>query len=90
VVKIVHPKIDYNKCVGLLECYDVCPAGVYDVEETTEGKKGISSASWLYRVWAVHRGLFYKRNRTRRGLRDYSDGSKDRSFASITIELVFY
>ena len=40
-VKIVHPKIDYNKCVGLLECYGVCPAGVFDAEESTEGKRAL-------------------------------------------------
>jgi len=41
VVKIVHPRIDYTKCVGLLECYDVCPAGVFDAGETIEGKRAL-------------------------------------------------
>ncbi len=35
----MHPKIDYDKCVGSLECYDVCPADVFDEEETEDGKR---------------------------------------------------
>jgi NAD-dependent dihydropyrimidine dehydrogenase PreA subunit len=35
----MHPKINYNKCVGSLECYDVCPVDVFDAEETEEGGK---------------------------------------------------
>jgi NAD-dependent dihydropyrimidine dehydrogenase PreA subunit len=41
VVKKVQPKIDYNKCVGSLECYDVCPVDVFDTEETKEGKRAV-------------------------------------------------
>lgn len=37
----MNPKIDYQKCVGSLECYDICPLNVYDAEETTEGKRAI-------------------------------------------------
>ncbi len=37
----MHPRIDYNKYIGLLECYDVCPADVFDVEEIQEGKKAV-------------------------------------------------
>jgi len=29
-----HPKIDCNKCVGSLECYNICPIDVFDAEET--------------------------------------------------------
>jgi NAD-dependent dihydropyrimidine dehydrogenase PreA subunit len=39
VVKIVHLRIDYNKCVGLLECYDVRLVDMFDAEEITEGKR---------------------------------------------------
>jgi NAD-dependent dihydropyrimidine dehydrogenase PreA subunit len=39
--KEMYPKIDYDKCVGSLECYDVCPADVYDVEETDDGKRSV-------------------------------------------------
>ena len=39
MVRIVHPKIDYNKCVGLLECYGVCPADVFNAEKSMEGKR---------------------------------------------------
>jgi ferredoxin len=55
-VKIVHPRIDYNKCVGLLECYGVCPADVFDAEESIEGQRAlvarpedVPSASSAYR-----------------------------------------
>ena len=41
VVRIVHPRIDYDKCVGLLECYGVCPADVFDAEESIEGKRAL-------------------------------------------------
>ena len=41
MVKIVHLRIDYNKCVGLLEGYDVCLAGVFDAEETIAGKRAL-------------------------------------------------
>ena len=41
VVKSCIPIIDYNKCVGSLECYDICPVDVFDAEETTEGKRAI-------------------------------------------------
>ncbi len=37
-MKIVPLKIDYNKCVGLLECYDACLKGVFDAEEKMDGK----------------------------------------------------
>lgn len=38
---MVHPRINYNKCIGSLECYDVCPADVFDVEEIQEGKMAV-------------------------------------------------
>ena len=69
MVKGVHPIIDYNKCVGSLECYDICPVDVFDAEETTEGKRAIVkrpedciSASSAYRS-------ANRRNRACRGLR---------------------
>ena len=37
----MHPKIDYNKCVGLLECYGVCPVDVFDAEESIEGERAL-------------------------------------------------
>ncbi len=39
--KKLHPRIDYNKCVGSLECYDICPVDVFDAEETEEGKSAV-------------------------------------------------
>lgn len=40
-MKKVHPRIDYKKCVGSLECYDICPLDVFDAEEAVEGKRAI-------------------------------------------------
>lgn len=37
----MYPRIDYNKCVGSLECYDVCPVDVFDAEEKEEGKRAV-------------------------------------------------
>lgn len=37
----MYPRIDYDKCVGSLECYDVCPADVFDTEDTEEGKRAV-------------------------------------------------
>ncbi len=44
-MRIVHPRIDYDKCVGLLECYGVCPADVFDAEESIEGKRALVARS---------------------------------------------
>jgi len=41
MVKKMHPLIDYKKCVGSLECYDICPMDVFDAEETAEGKRAV-------------------------------------------------
>jgi len=42
-MKIVYPRIDYNKYVGLHECYDVRLVDMFDAEEITEGKRVLIS-----------------------------------------------
>jgi NAD-dependent dihydropyrimidine dehydrogenase PreA subunit len=40
-MKKMHPRINYNKCVDSLECYDICPVDVFDAKDTEEGKKSV-------------------------------------------------
>ncbi|MDD4498536.1 MAG: ferredoxin family protein [Methanosarcinaceae archaeon] len=37
----MHPVIDYDKCVGSLACYEICPADVFEVKEKDEVKKAV-------------------------------------------------
>ena len=39
----MYPVLDYDKCVGSLACYEVCPADVFDTEEKEGGKKAVVS-----------------------------------------------
>lgn len=37
----MKPVIDYDKCEGILACYEVCPVDVFEVEDKGGTKKGV-------------------------------------------------